>query len=493
MKLLILLLIIAIAGLVPTVFGQPSIPTIQIISPSNGDEITGTVITNVIISNNIVEYDIVSLIEDSNNNLWELNYLLLKPDVDSFSDRFSDLPNGTYTYRVIMKDLDVFVTEASTTFEITEETIIDTPTIQIISPSMDDVLYDDTVITNVAISDNIDEHDIWVTLSNSTEILESNYYYTDSFSETFSNLPDGAYTYLVILMDEDAFFAQEYAQFTIDTISPPPEETISIETKKKKGGSSYNPPPTLGVDNKGKRIVENGFSYNGNATNVDYFHTEYPLITTEIGKKNTVEVIVYENRGMNNLKWVQLFLGVPEVGKPLSYAEVTGQLILSQSQYEEFNITDKQNLIQNFNATSIEPHKCKPSSNSEACLKIIFEYEYREAPLYNIMAVSVMDVQRAAWAHYFNDGVEVIGESLNEPPTDRQFINKQWIEFVRTDKVNHIWTDQNGIEYLKSAYDNYDRITPEEPIKCITPDVLPKNGGTRADCWWRAQLPMWSN
>jgi len=62
----------------------------------------------------------------------------------------------------------------------------------------------------------------------------------------------------------------------------PPEPT---ETKKKSGGYSYNPPPTLGVDNNGKRFVENGFSYNGNITNVDRYWTDYPLITTEVGKK----------------------------------------------------------------------------------------------------------------------------------------------------------------------------------------------------------------
>lgn len=276
-----------------------------------------------------------------------------------------------------------------------------------------------------------------------------------------------------------------------------PSDNEPKTTKKKKGGSTYNPPPTLGVDKDGKRLVEKGFSFNGHATDAARYWTPYPLITTNVNEKNTVELIVYEDRGINNLKWVQLFLGLEEVGQPTSEAEAAIHLILSNTEFEEVIITDKHDLIQDIIIHQPIPHKCKQDSNTELCLKLKFEYEYRGPLFYHVYGVSLMDTQKNSWNHYFNEGVMVIGESLNEPPTDRVFTKKgaqypaEWLDMTRIDKINDIWADQNGIKYHK-VNNHYDRITPMPATECITPDVLPMNGGTRADCWWRAQLPhLW--
>lgn len=215
-------------------------------------------------------------------------------------------------------------------------------------------------------------------------------------------------------------------------------------------------------------------------------------------KKNTVEIIVYENRGNNNLKWAQLGLGIKEVGIPLSESEVIGQLILNNSEFEEFSITDKQNLIQNFNVTSIEPVKCKANSSNENCLKIVFEYEYREAPLYNVVAVNLMDKQRASWTSFFNHGVHVTGDSMNPNPTD-YFYDKKGNQYPmityhleRTDKINNIWTDQNGIQYHKVSDSKYDRITPMPDYICNDKPLDEINVPTRNNCHFRAQLAMYN-
>ena len=266
--------------------------------------------------------------------------------------------------------------------------------------------------------------------------------------------------------------------------------TLSDTTlsNNKKSNTNSNFPPTLGVNKDGKRLVESGFSYNGNFINAEYYHTAYPLITTNIGDKNIVEIIVYDDRGLDNIQWVQLFLGVEKVGKPTNLSEVIGQLILSNGEFKEFNIIDKQNLIQNFDVASIEPVKCKANSNSKECLKITFEYEYREAPLYNVIAVSLMDNQRNSWTYFFNDGVEVIGESLNPADTIPTFRG-----IFTQDKINEIWTDEDGVEYEKNKFDSFKRITPYSAWECNdTPLDEIKNGGDRNNCHWRSQLiSMW--
>lgn len=222
-------------------------------------------------------------------------------------------------------------------------------------------------------------------------------------------------------------------------------------TASKKKGGSYNAPPTLGVDHNGKRFVDNGFSYNGNVTQADRYHTPYPLITTLVNQTNTIELIIYENGGINNIKWVQVALGIPEIGSPLNDAEVIAQLILQGGQREDLVVTDNLNLIQNFNATSIEPVKCKADYNTETCLKVVFEYEYREAPLYNVVAIDLMDTQRSAWTFYFNDGVEVLGESLN--PADTLNISNKpshhpqksgILDLIQIDRKDQLWIDSHG-------------------------------------------------
>lgn len=288
---------------------------------------------------------------------------------------------------------------------------------------------------------------------------------------------------------EDNFYSLDYF------LSFPTSVTYEI----KSGSNTFNYPPTLGVNPNSKRMVEGGFSCNDNKVDVEYFHTEYPLITTEVGKTNTCELVIYENGGNNNIKWIQIGLGVEELGK-FSESEVIAQLILSNTVLDKLNITDNQNLIQNLNVISIEPTKCKSSSNNESCLKIIFEYEYRESPLYNIIAVNLMDAQRSSWTFYFNDGIDVLGQSINEPPTD-SFTTKKGnqypvitFELVRTDKVNNIWTDQFGIEYHQ-INGRYDRITPLPEWKCNdTPlDQIMNGSGTRNNCHFRALTTIWSN
>ena len=298
--------------------------------------------------------------------------------------------------------------------------------------------------------------------------------------------------------DDYTTFIEEEFSITIPITQTESQYFASLEPQNKKNTSSYNTPPTLGLNHEGKRLVEGGFSYNENKVDANYFHTEYPLITTNVGDTNTIELVIYEGEGIHNIKWVQLMLGVETMGNPLSESEVIFQLILSNTEFEELNITDDQNLIQNLNVTSIEPTKCKSSSNTELCLKVIFEYEYREAPLYNIVAVNLMDTHHSSWNYYFNDGVEVLGESINEPPTDSFTIRKSneseitTFHLYRTDKINDIWTDQFGVEYQKTPYGQYDRITPLPEWECNDkPLDQIMNGGDRNNCHFRALTTIW--
>jgi len=282
-------------------------------------------------------------------------------------------------------------------------------------------------------------------------------------------------------------------------------EGIKVELPVKKsgnGGCADCVAPTLGLNSFYVRVVDDGFSYNGNTVQVEKWHTPFPLINATVGEINTVEIIVYENQGVNNMKLVQFGLGAKSIGEPLNDLEVLIEVNLdinsNQFLVDEIIINDKDNLIENSTVGAvIDLVKCSTDSQNETCLKVTLQYSYREPTLYNIMVVNARDKPGNSQNFYFNEGVEVFGESLNEPPTyviqnrkTHQQTEDLTLTLTRTDKVNHIWIDQLGIEYLQVSSDRFDRITPAEPYKCTDPPLTANSD--RQNCHFRELTSLWT-
>ena len=286
-------------------------------------------------------------------------------------------------------------------------------------------------------------------------------------------------------------------------IIPTPENPSNT----KGGGCDDCTPPTLGLNTNFKRIIDNGFSYNGNAIQVDKWHTDYPLINATVGETNTVEIIVYENTGIHNLQMVQFGLGVEEFGQPLNELEVLIEISLitfnqdDKIEMGDLLIQDKNNLINNDTVTASSfVTQCMADDIDEKCVKIILQYSYREATINNMMLVNVQDKSNNSQNFYFNDGVQVLGDSLNESPTFEMYNKKIaqqteniWLTLTRTDKINHIWEDKYGIEYLQVSESRFDRITPAEPYQCNDKPLGEVNVPTRNNCNFRALVTIWDN
>jgi len=296
----------------------------------------------------------------------------------------------------------------------------------------------------------------------------------------------------------DKVITIEEPMVTIETIIETEIETVP----KPRSICNDCTPPTLGVDNNGIRLVDNGFSYNGNTVQVDNYHTEFSLINATVGEINKVEIVVYENGGIHNMQSVQFGLGVKEIGTPLNNAEVLidVELITDNTttgiKTGEIIITDKNNLINNqsVNATA-SVVKCQDTDELENCTKVILVYSYRENTLNHIMLINITDKNRNTQNSYFNDGIQVLGQSQNPTPyyimnnkhTAQQTENLT-IVLYRTDKVNNIWTDGTGVEYHKASNDEFTRISLPEPYRCTDPLLDEINVPTRNNCNFRALL-----
>lgn len=260
----------------------------------------------------------------------------------------------------------------------------------------------------------------------------------------------------------DDFDSSESSRVSLTTIEAPPE-------KKSSSGCSDCAYPTNGKDKYGTVKVEKGFGIDGNIVDVTGYHTEFPLITLNVGQEYLFQTTIYENRGLKNMRTVQFAFGVSEVGSPMNNAEALAVLHFEMGMnIEKIEYKDTDNLIDKDTVrVTTEPVKCKENSNNESCILVKLYITFREAPINQIVAVNMYDFGRNSHTSYFDDGIELVGESLNESSTDKIFVKTSsqikgiWLELVRTDKVNNIWTGNNGIEYSKNSYGNYNKLSLE--------------------------------
>ncbi len=105
------------------------------------------------------------------------------------------------------------------------------------------------------------------------------------------------------------------------------------------------------------------------------------------------------------------------------------------------NVIDPENALDNVKVVTSEG-QCREDSNSNDCLIVQVYHTFRQPLEHNIVGVYVWDDIRKGWNNYFNDGVEVQGESLN-PPAKHQVNNKgELIQITETGKNTAI--DENG-------------------------------------------------
>jgi len=290
--------------------------------------------------------------------------------------------------------------------------------------------------------------------------LESNEYVDIGGANNAAPLTDGE-----ILSDD-----HEASTFSLLTLVVYPETAYH--------GSSCGDcvPPTFGMDDNNFLIVTNGFSYNTVGVDVTDYHTEYPLITAVTNQTNTVLLKVYENNGLDNISVVQFGLGMPKVGSPLEHAQTLVEIWLDKTEVKNIIKTDKNNLvdIQNVTTSIVD---C--GGTEKECLAVEMQYIYRDQPKYSIMAINAIDYSKNTWNNYMNDGIEVTGDSLNEPLTQKVTVSKAGVFYPQkagattltlSDYKTDTWIDEYGYIWSTNEHGPYlvDIISPPEK----TPDEI---------------------
>ncbi len=240
------------------------------------------------------------------------------------------------------------------------------------------------------------------------------------------------------------------------------DDSGSSDDKRGGSGCTNCTPPTLGFNEDGVRLVENGFTYNGNPTDVELYFTPYPLITANVGHPNIATFKIFDDGGVDAISHFEMAFGLAK-GEIISESKARIEWDRSFDGNETVTIFDPSNVLDNVNVTHTVT-KCSPSDVESKCLMLNIEHMFR-APLdFDIVATNVWDIKRNAWQNYYNHGIHVEGDSLNPPETVVGIhYDGYLVHLIKTSKNTAVDIDGNMWSFDKKWTMDYSPIVRSDP------------------------------
>jgi hypothetical protein len=222
--------------------------------------------------------------------------------------------------------------------------------------------------------------------------------------------------------------------------------------------STCHVPPTFGTPFTCavRNFVDNGITIHRVSYDpTNELHIENPQINAVVGLPYSIKLAPYDSEGQSNIKWVAVSIGLVEGdfvfgnGQALAY--------LHQSYDGTFTVEedDPTDVIEVMSFSKVGEQQCAVSDNDAMCPIYELKYKYREAPIDNMVGVQVVNQDGASENRFFNDGIDVTGDSMNPSPVievlaDEKFVAKHYLTFVDPSfKDRTVAVDENGIIWNK--------------------------------------------
>jgi hypothetical protein len=198
-------------------------------------------------------------------------------------------------------------------------------------------------------------------------------------------------------------------------------------------------------------------------SDANYFFTPYPLITTEIGKENVAQLKIYEDSGPEQVRHVALGFGLAK-GEYMSQSNAVivydidfeGNAVISQIDPENAIDDDTLRIEQ-------ENVKCTALDVYEKCLLVTIYHTFRAPLEFNIVGTDLWDDKNNSWQNFFNHGIEITGETLNEMPIYSVLDQRGYVHLVQyVDKTLKDKTSVIDIETGKFGKIDQDRFLQEQ-------------------------------
>ena len=245
--------------------------------------------------------------------------------------------------------------------------------------------------------------------------------------------------------------------------------------------------PTFGISGQTfAQIVNCGYSMDGVCTNVTEYHVDYNRQIIQTGTTHDFALKAYAQNGMKSFV---IGFGVNEVGAPASESEASitvnlGRDYTLDSTYtiDSVEYDNDENVIGENATFAVSGVSCNGGGggggsddnddndgdssiiqkDQTQCTQLLIDgVLFREAMYDEPFMIEAVDAKRKVITHYMNEGLQIIGESINEPPTHK-FSSKKTsqsdaviLELTRTDKLKNIWTDQFGYTWSADTPDEW--------------------------------------
>jgi len=213
-------------------------------------------------------------------------------------------------------------------------------------------------------------------------------------------------------------------------------------------------PPSMGIDERDRQVITDGFSIDDQSFDVSQFSQSIPTQIYPVGKPIDVSVLIYENSGAFYLTYVQLMLGEKDV-------LIEGQLIPEHNVQiiwektldgeESFSVIDKNNFV-----TNVDVHSFVDGDPvSEKITRLTFTFTPTKTFDTNPVIVNMWDYNRNSWSNYFNNALEISDKNL-DPPSEITFSKDSELQIPSWIKSNAgFWADDliddstfvTGIQY----------------------------------------------
>ncbi len=264
---------------------------------------------------------------------------------------------------------------------------------------------------------------------------------------------------------------------TTAAAAPPSDTTLKNSNDD---DDDFKTRPTFGISGQTfTQIVDCGYSMDGVCTDVTEYHVDYNRKIIQTGTAHDFALKAYAQNGMKSFV---IGFGVNEVGAPASESEASitvnlGRDYTLDSTYviDSVEYDNDENVIGENATFAVSGVSCGGGSgdnndNSNSiiqkdqiqCTQLLIDgVLFREAMYDEPFMIEAVDAKRKVITHYMNEGLQVTGESINEPPTHK-FSSKKTsqsdaviLELVRTDKLGNIWTDQFGYTWSADMPDEW--------------------------------------
>lgn len=178
-------------------------------------------------------------------------------------------------------------------------------------------------------------------------------------------------------------------------------------------------PPTMGVNEKSRRYVNNGFGINGQFFDVEYFSQAIPTQNFTVGETIDITLKIFENTGTKYLEHVALSIVVeePHIGGIIQYENES--TITWKQKFDgtkSVHLHDPYNLITIVNVTDF-------IENNRTIINFQFNVT---APIESkSFKVHMWDYKRNSWNNHFLNALTVTEIRKNSLESDFQFQENQ--------------------------------------------------------------------